>query len=134
MKNFWKSGLRSVWGNPDGVSDSDALRFQWPSIGAGWERGLLEFARAQTMGDPDDVDDVTLLREVVNLPNTTVAIVLGAKDKVIPTSMSQRFLKDFPDVPVINLEGLGHDAFEEDIEQFLDVTEKILAEFRAKEE
>ena len=129
-----------VWGDPKKVSDSDALRFQWPSIGSGWERGLLEFARAQGSSssggtifaseeDDDDDDDVTLLRKVLDLPDTTVAVILGSKDKVIPTSMSlQFFKKNFPnkEIPIITLDGCGHDAFEEDIETFIDAAEQTV--------
>jgi pimeloyl-ACP methyl ester carboxylesterase len=111
------------------VRDSDVLRFQWPSIGAGWERGLLRFAQAQ--GNVHDaLDDATLLRRVLELPNTTVAIILGSKDKVISSKLIRTFLhdNDFEEqVPVIELEGLGHDAFEEDVDAFVDAVEQLLS-------
>ena len=99
------------------------LRFQWPSIGKGWERGLFHFSRAQ-MGD--EMDDVTLLRRVLALPNTTVAVILGSKDKVVPPRMTKKFLQDFESIPIVELEGLGHDAFEEDVETFLEAVDELL--------
>jgi pimeloyl-ACP methyl ester carboxylesterase len=124
LKNSWRLGLKgTAWGDPEKLRDSDVLRYQWPSIGKGWERGLLEFARAQK-----SFDDKSLFRQVLNLPNTTVAVVLGSKDKVIPTRLTERFLSDFKDfdVEVVQLEGLGHNAFEEDVETFMSAVEKIV--------
>jgi pimeloyl-ACP methyl ester carboxylesterase len=122
-------GLQSAWGDPNKVRDSDVLRFQWPSIGAGWERGLLRFAQAQ--GNVHNaLDDATLLKRVLELPNTTVAIILGSKDKVISSKLIRTFLhdNDFEEqVPVIELEGLGHDAFEEDVDAFVDAVEQLLS-------
>lgn len=105
------------------------MRFQWPSIGAGWERGLFHFARAQSRGGeaPDDrLEDNALLRQVLELPNTKVVVVLGSSDKVIPSKLIRKFLQDFKTIPVVELEGLGHDAFEEDIEGFLGAVEQLL--------
>lgn len=124
MKDSWKLGLkRAAWGNPERVRDSDVLRYQWPSIGKGWERGLLQFARAQK-----SFDDRLLFRQVLDLPNTTVAIVLGSEDKVIPIEMTRKFLSDFQDddLNVIQLEGLGHNPFEEDVETFMHAVENII--------
>lgn len=121
--NSWRTGLQAVWGDPKRLRDSDVLRFQWPSIGAGWERGLLQFARA---AQNYKEDDKALLRNVLELPNTTVVIVLGSKDKVIPSNTIRKFLLDFPQIPVVELEGLGHDAFEEDVDTFLGAVEELL--------
>jgi pimeloyl-ACP methyl ester carboxylesterase len=72
------------------------------------------------------LDDATLLRRVLELPNTTVAVVLGSKDKVVPPKLIHKFLQDFETVPVVELEGLGHDAFEEDVEAFMGAVEQLL--------
>lgn len=126
LKNSWKLGLkRAAWANPDDVRDSDVLRYQWPSIGKGWERGILKFASAQTRND-----DKALFQQVLDLPNTTVAIVIGAEDKVIPPHITLSFLSDFKDqdLKVIQLENLGHNTFEEDVETFINAVEAILKE------
>jgi pimeloyl-ACP methyl ester carboxylesterase len=122
-KNFWRKGLSSAWGDPQRLTDSDVLRFQWPSIGKGWERGLISFARAAQTSD-----DAELLREVVNLPQTTVLVVYGTKDNVVRVDEKavDRLKKEIPAVKVLRLEGLGHDPFEEDKEVFLSELEKIL--------
>jgi len=123
LENFWRSGLRLAWGDPNILKDSDVLRYQWPSIGKGWERGLLKFASAQRR-----LDDIALLHQVLNLPNTTVAVIVGTKDRVIPPSTTKRFLANFQpgQVPLIELEGLGHDAFEENVDRFMDAVEAIV--------
>jgi pimeloyl-ACP methyl ester carboxylesterase len=104
------------------VRDSDVVRYQWPSIGKGWERGLLKFARAQKRHD-----DERLLKQVLDLPNTTVAVIIGTKDKVIPPRVTTDFLSTFQDqnIQVVPMEGLGHNTFEEDVEAFMSVVEKI---------
>lgn len=123
LQNSWKLGLKSTaWGNPARVRDSDVLRYQWPSIGEGWEEGLLKFARAQRRND-----DERLLQQVLGLPNTTVAVVIGTEDKVIPPRVTSDFLSTFQDqnIQVVPMEGLGHNAFEEDVEAFMSVVDKI---------
>ncbi len=124
LKNSWRQGLKgAVWGNPDSVRDSDVLRYQWPSIGKGWERGLLKFASAQRR-----YDDHALLQQVLDLPNTTVAIVIGSRDRVISPEITLKFLSDFQDynLNVVQLQNMGHNSFEEDVETFITTVEKIL--------
>lgn len=80
--------------------------------------------RAQTK-----VDDKELLRKVLALPNTTVAVIVGSEDKVVPPSFTRRFLSDFQDqgrINLVELKGLGHVSFEEDVEGFMDALEGIL--------
>ena len=121
-RNSWKLGLTAaVWGDPKKVTDSDVLRYQWPAIGHGWESGLLKFARAQRR-----VDDRALLRQVLDLPHTTVAVVLGARDKVVPSKSIRSFMKDFEEVPIIEMEEIGHDPFEEDVDGFVRCVEDLL--------
>ena len=60
-KNFWRKGLELAWGDPKKLYDSDVLRFQWPSIGKGWEDGLVTFARA--MSQPTAVSDAELVNK-----------------------------------------------------------------------
>lgn len=126
LKNSWRFGLKSTaWGDPTALKDSDVLRYQWPSIGEGWERGLLKFASAQRRSD-----DVGLLRQVLLLPNTSVSIIVGEKDRVIPVKITQQFLANFSpeQVKMIQLKGLGHNSFEEDVEGFISAVENIFQE------
>jgi pimeloyl-ACP methyl ester carboxylesterase len=124
-KNFWKHGLRTVWGKPSLVSDSDVLRFQWPSIGLGWEKGLLSFTRAQ-FSVKSDFTDRQLLEKVLAMPNTRVIVVLGTADRVIPANAVRKFFKPYTDVAIVELEGQGHDPFEEDVDMFVQTVKKVL--------
>ena len=110
-----------AWGDRQKVSDSDALRFQWPSIGLGWEQGLLEFGRA--IGTrPDDSD---LFRAVVNRKNCRILVIRGTRDRVISSETLGKFFSEFQDkVSIVELDGLGHDPFEEDVETFVDTVER----------
>jgi pimeloyl-ACP methyl ester carboxylesterase len=129
-KNFWKQGLQLAWGDPKKVSDSDALRFQWPSIGAGWERGLIKFAQAQAR--PTLLTDSELLQEVLKLENTTVAVIYGSNDRVVSSKIINKFFQTFPQVPLVELDGLGHDPFEEDTEGFVQVVEELLEKWNTE--
>lgn len=122
-KNFWRKGLSQAWGDPKRLSDSDVLRFQWPSIGKGWERGLISFARAAQSSD-----DADLLSQIASLPDTTVIIVYGTKDNVVKVdeNVLNKLSSDFSNVKLVRMEGLGHDPFEEDKGIFLAELEKVL--------
>lgn len=139
----WKKGLEGVWGDPNKVNkNSDVLRYSWPSIGHGWEEGILNFAGAQVLSADDELDDdFLLLRKVLDLPHTKVLIVLGSKDKVIPTKSVETFVERVAslgsssggetssnnnNVPIVELDGLGHCAFEEDREAFCDAVEQLV--------
>ena len=115
--------MSQAWGDAQRLSDSDVLRFQWPSIGKGWERGLISFARSIQSSD-----DADLLRQVANLANTTVLVVYGSKDNVVRVNEKVLDLlkNDFRMVKVLRMEGLGHDPFEEDKDMFLSELDKIL--------
>ena len=127
--NFWMTSLQSVvWGNPKDVSDADGLRFQWPSIGKKWERGLLAFSRSRLLNiDAYPGGDAALLSDVLDLPDTKVVIVAGVSDKIIPAragmSIAERFSLRFVPLP-----GLGHDPFEENPEEFVNLIETLLEE------
>lgn len=125
--NFWKKALRQVWGDPNRLSDSDVLRFQWPSIGKGWEHGLLSFALAQArQGSSDGMTDQQLMEQVLELPNTSVVVIRGEKDKVVSKKVVTKFFDKFPNVPLYELEGQGHDPFEEQVDVFVDTVGRIL--------
>ena len=119
--------MRRVWGESNRLSDSDVLRFQWPSIGAGWERGLLSYALAQArQGSSDGITDAELMEQVLNLPNTTVTVIRGEKDFVVPRTLIKNFFDKFPDVKIYELKGQGHDPFEEQVDLFVETVGQIL--------
>ena len=74
------------------------------------------------------MDDAQLLKEAVNLPNTTVLVVYGTKDNVVPVNEKVLNLlkSDYPAVKVLRMEGLGHDPFEEGKEAFVSELEKLI--------
>ena len=131
--NFWRKGLTSAWGDPKCLSDSDVLRFQWPSIGRGWEQGLLNFVRSKLSSSSSSssslpLEDGELLRQVCNLPNTKVVIIYGSKDPIVRLegSVAEKVKKEFPSICMIRMEGLGHDPFEEDVDAFLNELKAVL--------
>ena len=120
--NFWKKGLASAWGDSKRLSDSDVLRFQWPSIGMGWEQGLLNLVRSKlSSSSVTALDDMELLNQVSSLPNTKIVIIYGNLDNIVrfEGSVAEKVKEDFPTVQIVRMEGLGHDPFEEDVEAFL---------------
>jgi pimeloyl-ACP methyl ester carboxylesterase len=131
QRDFWKNGLRLAWGDPKLVSESDALRFQWPSIGRGWEKGLLAFTRAKLFAvdkynTGNGEGDFALLRDVLALPHTSVCILHGDKDTVISSKMIQSIVQTFPQIPLVQLQGQGHDPFEEQIDTFVSAVLALL--------
>eukprot|EP00984_Skeletonema_dohrnii_P004157 scaffold1448_cov71-Skeletonema_dohrnii-CCMP3373.AAC.2 len=120
--NFWRKGLASAWGDPKRLSDSDVLRFQWPSIGMGWEQGLLNLVRSKLSSSSKSVlDDGELLQQVSSLPNTKVVIIYGSRDRIVKFEglVAEKVKKEFPTVHIVRMEGLGHDPYEEDVDGFL---------------
>lgn len=126
QQNFWKRGLMAVWGDSSLLTDSDVLRFQWPAIGQGWERGLIKFSGAQFLGREDT--DQELLEKVLALPNTSVTVIYGSSDRVIRKQVVKKFFEPYPQVQLVELNGRGHDPFEENSEEFVSTVEKILKE------
>ena len=138
--NFWRKGLSLAWGDPTTrLSDSDVLRFAWPSIGKGWEMGLINFTRSKlgssslASSNPSRYagvvdDDVQLLKEVAKLKDVKVVIVYGSKDNVvrIEGSVSERLKEEYPSITLVRMEGMGHDPFEEDVDGFLKALENAL--------
>lgn len=122
--------MRLVWGNPQGVTGADALRFQWPAIGQGWEAGLLAFTRSRILGvDAYPGGDYALLQEVLSLPNTSIAIIAGGSDRIVPPSAARNVAERFStQIRFVQLEGRGHDPFEEDEDEFVKVVEALLEE------
>ena len=57
-----------------------------------------------------------------------MAVIVGSKDRVIPPKLTRRFLANFPsdEVDLIEIEGLGHNAFEEDVDAFMEAVEAIM--------
>ncbi|GKY91417.1 hypothetical protein MPSEU_000114000 [Mayamaea pseudoterrestris] len=125
----WRKGLQQAWGDPNKLLDSDVLRFQWPSIGKGWEMGLLAFSHAQSA--KRDITDKELVKRVLQLPNTTFSVIVSSKDRVVPPKSIRDFFEEFPSVAIEEMEGLGHDPFEEDVPTFVDTVERIIRKQRS---
>mmetsp|Transcript_19926 Transcript_19926/g.24615 ORF Transcript_19926/g.24615 Transcript_19926/m.24615 type:complete len:520 (-) Transcript_19926:59-1618(-) len=119
---FWRRGLSKVWANPRRLSQNTVLSYTWPSLGEGWERGLVAFTRAQLGSDPGDGE---LLQQLLQRPNTTLVILHGDRDTVVPLKSSLGIRDEFG-VEVKVLEGRGHNLFEEDVDSFLDEVETVL--------
>lgn len=126
---FWKNGLRLAWGDPNRLRESDVLRFQWPSIGKGWESGLLSFTRSRIASScAYRGGEVQLLCDVLRLPNTRVILVQGTKDPIVPVSMAERIADHCQDrIRLIKLDGQGHDPFEESVDVFV---QSVLSEIQ----
>ena len=130
LQNFWRNGLKAAWGDPEKLSASDVLRFQWPSIGKGWERGLLDFASAQGM--PSAMTDSELVERV--LAQSTAAkilVIYGSKDRVVSPNSVRSFFEPYRSrVKLVEIEGSGHDPFEEDTDRFVEIVEEALLDWR----
>lgn len=126
-EKFWRRGLEMAWGDAKKLKDSDVLRFQWPSIGKGWEDGLLTFSSA-AMTQPTSISDNQLLEEVLKEEtNATVTIILSSRDKVVQSKRIRSFLQSYrKQVRIVEMEGTGHDPFEEDVAGFLETLEQVL--------
>ena len=68
-----------------------------------------------------------MLDDVIRLPNTSVVLVHGTNDPVIPVSSSRKIAERHGStVTYIELDGQGHDPFEEGTKEFVDkVVERI---------
>jgi len=121
--NFWSKGLRLAWGDPDILSKSDALRYKWPSIGTGWEEGLLAFTRSRiTSTQSYNGGEIQLLSDVLRLPNVSVIITAGTKDNVIHLKNARKIADHFNDtgkVVFVEFCGRGHNPFEENSLEFV---------------
>ena len=134
-KNSWKQGLQLAWGDPQRLSESDVLRFQWPSIGSGWERGLIQFSRAQSQ--PRDWSDGELLAQVMAMEHTKVVVIYGTADKVIKPDMIRSFFQSdtsFTSIPLIGMPGMGHDPFEEDPDGFVTIVEDLVSRWTLEQQ
>ena len=120
-----------AWGDDNCLSESDILRFQWPSIGKGWEQGLINFTRARILSSPSSqhtLDDGQLLTKVASLKGTQVVIMYGSNDKVvrIDGAVAEQMRKDYPNIKLVRMEGQGHDPFEEKVDEFVSVLENAI--------
>ena len=57
-----------------------------------------------------------------------MAVIVGGKDRIVPPKLTRRFLAQFQSdkVDLIEIEGLGHNAFEEDIDLFMEAVLTIV--------
>ena len=97
-----------------------------------WAGGILSFTRSKLFYQ-DNNKDMVLLEQVLNLPNTKLAIIHGSRDNVIPLSSSQNIVQRFNNnnnpIDFTTLEGRGHDPFEENTEEFIQKFQNIVNKF-----
>ena len=123
---FWKCLLQLLWG-PTGLTDADVLRFKWHAIAAGWERGMIHLALSFLQ--PTGVTDDDLISQVLELPNTTIDVIVAAHDVVVPPRYVRSYLAPFQDkIGIVQLNNLGHDPHEEDVNLFVDTVSSLLAQ------
>ena len=65
--------------------------------------------------------------EKVLQSNATIKVIVGGRDRVVPAQQVKAFLQPYQDrIEIVEMEGLGHDPFEEDVDGFLEVLEQLL--------
>ena len=122
--------MSQAWGDPRLLSDSDVLRFQWPSIRRDWEKGLIAFTKSRISGTcAHPGGDLALLQEVIALPNCRVVIAHGSKDAIIPLKLIQKIQSRFPNITYVSFEGQGHDPFEEKPDIFVDRIYEVITNY-----
>lgn len=122
---FWTTMLNQIGGF---VTNDDALNYQWPAIGYGWERGLLAFSRSRVVSScPYAGGEHELLDEVLMLPEVSLFIVHGTNDVLVPISLSRKLVKEaFTGITLLEMEGFGHIPHEENPKEFMDLIESII--------
>jgi len=111
------------------MGESDALRYEWPSVALNWERGLLAFTRSRLVSKAlYPGGEFKLLNDVLDDSNTSVIILHGTKDIVIPLSMSKKLVERFKDknISLVQFEGASHNPFEEASDKFVNEVEKLI--------
>ena len=128
---FWAVGLRQTAGKE--ISEECCLAFQWPSIGRGWEDGLLAFAKSRVLSVcPYAGGELELLDDVLMLPEVSVVIIHGTNDKLVPISMSRDIVEGaIGDIKLVELEGAGHLPMSESPAEFVDLVKAQVDEMLA---
>lgn len=86
----------------------------------------MHFTRAQ-LSQGDGLSDQELLETVLAIPNVQVHVILGAEDSVVPPAAIRKFFQPYLDrVEIVELEGLGHDPFEEDVDTFVSAVKNLI--------
>jgi len=67
-----------------------------------------------------------LLEDVAKTINTKVIIVAGTNDPVVPFGMVKKIAESVGEVQFVQIDGAGHDPFEEDVEQFVTRINELL--------
>lgn len=88
----------------------------------------MTFTRAMSQTPP--MSDTQLVEKVLQAEtNATITVILGSNDRVVSTKQVKKFFGPYGNtVRMIEMEGLGHDPFEEDAESFVRVVEQVLEE------
>ena len=134
---FWRNLLRwVVWGNATAVMDSDVLRYQWAAIAHHWEHGLICWALSHFLCQPStdpslpsSLSDRDLLRAVLQQPKVcSIDVILGVQDRIIRPGMARFYLADFANIRIVEMEGVGHDPFEENADAFVETVQRMLVQ------
>ena len=98
-------GLQLVMGDPAHVTEAMVDRYYELTLREGNRAALIERARSWT---PDE--GVTRIQGV----SAPTLVLWGAKDRLIPLAVAQRFANDIPGSRVVSFPALGHVPQEED--------------------
>ena len=67
-----------------------------------------------------------LVEQVLN-SNASIKVVVGGSDRVVSANHVKSFFGPYRNrIEVVEMEGLGHDPFEEDMDQFLGILQQVL--------
>jgi len=111
------SSVRNVYGDPSRVTDALIDRYYELTLRAGNRAALpLRFSHAAHGAHAADIARV----------KTPTLILWGGKDRLIPPSHAERFLKDITGSAQVRFDGLGHVPHEEDAQATVVPVQKFL--------
>lgn len=55
-------------------------------------------------------------------------VILDEKDKLISHATVEKVCGPYPGIPIVELEGCGHDLFKENVGGFVDLVEKLMSQ------
>ncbi len=124
---FWRRGLALARGDPtqpvpDHIVDLYMRPIGWP----GWDYGLLNFSRAMALYQAVAGHDAWRRLTHVVEAGTTVVIVHGDRDRVVPIANSRALVRAIPKIRLVEMEGLGHVPHEETPDQFANVVQGVI--------
>eukprot|EP00565_Helicotheca_tamesis_P005541 CAMPEP_0185739574 /NCGR_PEP_ID=MMETSP1171-20130828/35720_1 /TAXON_ID=374046 /ORGANISM="Helicotheca tamensis, Strain CCMP826" /LENGTH=316 /DNA_ID=CAMNT_0028411181 /DNA_START=748 /DNA_END=1698 /DNA_ORIENTATION=+ len=119
---FWSAGSYHTIGF---YWDLSILGFQWPAISHDWERGILGFVKSRLVSAcPYAGGELELLNDVLMLPKTSLIIIHGTNDDIVPISMTRKILQEVSDgIQFFEMEGKRHMPQVEKPEEFMALVE-----------